>query len=563
MTFVVALISCDRGFEEMNVAPFSPTGTTTEALFAGLTSSLQQPSSEMFYLSNEIFYPESELGALTSDAWGNSFIGTSATWNNYYFSLANIRDIENRLDTYCLESQDDEIADKVRAKLIVIKSFMTFKVTDIFGDVPYSQAGRIWEGSSSEQNMKPGWDSQESIYKALLAELEWARNILRDNPAQTANGNEYYEMAYEVLFNNNNTYWAEFANSLILRHALRMYDRDPEFSTPLLVEAYDFTYTLISASGGVATGGGICLWPSLLATSWDINWSFREHKNLRMGETIWHCLSSNDSLDGSGIYDYRAFLFFDTNHKTDDYPDGSWRAYPQIRNEQTPTEGGSPYALNRDSNYTFKGPACIYSPFNFYLTRDERFVPQILVNYADVLFMKAEIGARGIGGIQLNSMELDLMVNQGIYQSCLFWTQMAVNTPRWTYKYPQYLDYIGSLSIWDYCNNMAANVMNYEVYLNGDFDYSSDAYLKLIIKQRWLNLFRQPWEAWALARRTWNTPTTTNYAKLASFRMEYPQGEIEYNYENYTTQLQNMTFGDSRKTPMWWMTQTSPSGKQY
>lgn len=554
---MLALTSCTKKFEEMNQDPFSPTGTTVEALFNGVISSLQQPGNEIFYLHNEIFYPETELGALTSDAWGNSQIGTEAVWSNYYNALSNIREIESRLDDYCTEKNDQQICDKVRAQLAIVKAFKTFKVTDIFGDMPYTEAGKIWQGADNQTYMKPKWDKQENIYKSLLNELVWARDLLQKDTIATVSGNEFYKLPYEVLLNNNYTLWSEFANSLILRHGLRMYDKDPEFATPLLVKAYNYIYTQLNASGGSTTGGAIALWPSVLGTSWDVNWAFREHKNLRMGTTIWSVLSTTDNMDGSGIYDYRTFLFFDTSHKNDTYPEGAWRPFPQIRTTETPTEGGSPYAQSRDGNYTFKGPSCLFSPFNYYLTRDEKYIPQILVTYADVLFMKAEIGARGIGGITMSSMEIDQMLYQGIYQSCLFWAHMPKNTSRWTYFYPQYNSFVGNLDIWALGQKMASDVMNYAVYMNLDFDYSNEAYLSLIYQQRWLNLFRQPWEAWALARRTWATPTTTNHAKLTSFRMEYPQNEIEYNQENYAAQTATMSMGDSRQTPVWWMTKTS------
>ena len=74
---VMVFTSCTKKFEEMNKDPFSPTGTTIEALFNGVVSSLQQSMNEQFYLQNEIWYPETELGALTSESWGNSQIGTS------------------------------------------------------------------------------------------------------------------------------------------------------------------------------------------------------------------------------------------------------------------------------------------------------------------------------------------------------------------------------------------------------------------------------------------------------------------------------------------------------
>ena len=551
-TIAFLATACTKGFEEMNKDPFSPPGTTIEALFNGVVSSLQQSMNEQFYLQNEIWYPETELGALTSESWGNYQIGTSNVWSDYYLMLSNIRELERRFDDYGEEQGDTAMCDKVRAQLNILKAYQTFKVTDIFGDMPYSQAGRIWENASSQATMKPEWDTQESIYKSLLEELEWSRNLLFADSLTTASGNEYFRLPYDVLLNNDYTLWAEFANSLILRHALRMYDKDPEYATPLLVEAYNFIYSKMSSSGGGVTGGGICLWPSVLGTSWDINWSFREHKHLRMGETVWSCLSSTDDMDGSGIFDYRTFLFFDTSHKNDSFPDGAWRPYPQIRTAETPTEGGSPYAQSRDGSYTFKGPSCLFSPFNYYLTRDEKYMPQILVTYADVLFMKAEIGARGIGGISLSNMDIDQMLFQGIYQSCIFWAHIPQNTSRWVYFYPQYSSFTANSDIWSLGQRMASNVMNNAVYMNPNFDYTNESYLTLIYQQRWLNLFRQPWEAWALARRTMATPTTTNHTKLTSFRMEYPQKEIEYNYANYTTQLARMSHGDTRQTKVWW-----------
>ena len=554
---LLGFFSCTKKFEEMNKDPFSPTGTTIEALFNGVVSSLQPNSNEIFYLQNEIFYPETELAALTSDAWGNSQIGTAAVWSNYYNSLSNIREIERRFDDYCAEKDDDSICDKARAQLMIVKGMKTLKVSDIFGDMPYTEAGRIWENADNQNYMKPKWDTQESIYKSVLQELAWARDILEKNAELTYKENAYYQMPYDVLFNNNYKQWAELANSLILRHALRMYDKDPEFATPLLVDAYNYPYTSLNATGGVATGGAYALWPSVLGTSWDINWAFREHKNLRMGETVWSCLSENNNMDGSGIFDYRTFIFFDTSHKNDSLPLGAWHAFPQIRTATTPTEGGSPYAQSRDANYTFKGPACLFSPINYYLTRDEKYVPNIFVTYADVLFMKAEVGARGIGGIVLGGMDLDMMLFQAIYQSCLFWTHRPLNTSRWTYFYPQYTDYIANLDIWAWSNNMASKIMNKVVWGNPDNDGSTAFYLNVIYQQRWLNYFRQPHEAWALARRTWATPTTTNHAKLTSFRMEYPQNEVEYNNTNYNTQAASMSHGDTRETPVWWMTKTS------
>ena len=201
MTVSLTFSSCTKGFEEMNQDPFSPTGTTVEALFNGVVSSLQVSMNEQFYLQNEIWYPETELGALTSESWGNSQIGTSQLWSEYYLMLSNIRELERRFDAYDEEQADANISDKVRAQLNILKAYQTFKVTDIFGDMPYTQAARIWENASSQAGMKPEWDTQESIYKSLLEELKWSRDVLRSDSPVTTLGNEYYKLPYDVLLN--------------------------------------------------------------------------------------------------------------------------------------------------------------------------------------------------------------------------------------------------------------------------------------------------------------------------------------------------------------------------
>ncbi len=551
----LAFSSCDRGFGEMNKNPMSPTGTDIGPLFNGVISSLSWNSNEQFYLWNELFYAETELGALTSEAWGNTSIGVDAVWNNYYLALANIHDIDKRLDEMCEASEDNEIDDKVRAQLIVVEAFKTFKVTDMFGDIPYSEAGYIWYNTT--ENRKPKYDTQESIYKALLEELVWARNILSNGKAKTSLGNTYYSLgAYDVMYHNDYYKWAKIANSLILRHGLRMYDKDTEFAGPILKEAFnkpvvdDYYY-----SGN----GAFALWPQYLGSNFgDEGWAFREHKNLRMGETVFAQMSNpTDSLDND-IFDPRVYIFFDTNNKTAEYPEGAWRAYPQLRTANTPTEGGTPYSSSRDKNYGFKGPACLYSPFNYYLIRDHVFVPQMMISPAEVSFIKAELTAKGIvpGGLGMATEEF---IRKGIELSFNFWLQLPIYGTDATYKYI-YKDLQTILDdgdLYSISSAYASNIMNEMIYYNTEFAYDEKAYLEVIYQQRWLDLFRQANEAWNLARRTKDTgattPTTIDHKKLVSYRLPYPQSEVTYNYDNYNEQVKKMEFGDTRETKVWWM----------
>ena len=551
---VFAFSSCTKGFEEMNKNPMSPTGTDIGPLFNGVVSSLTWTWDEQFYLNNEIFYPESELGALISESWGNYSIGVDAVWNNYYLALANIHDIDRRLDEMCTANGDDEIDDKVRAQLTIIEAYKTFKVTDMFGDIPYSEAGYIWY--DTEGNRKPKYDSQESIYKTLLEELVWARDVLSNNQAVTALGNQYYSLgAYDVLYHNDYNKWAKIANSLILRHGMRMYHKDEEFAGPILQEAYN----LPVIDDYYYVGGAFALWPQALGSQFgDQGWSFREHKNLRMGETVFAQMSKpTDSVDNE-IFDPRVYVFFDTNNKFEGYPEGAWRPFPQIRDENTPTEGGTPYSSARDKNYGFKGPACLYSPFNFYLIRDHVFVPQIMISPAEICFIKAEMMVKGIvpGGI---GMMTDEMIRKGIELSLNLWLQLPYFGTDATYKYiyPELQEIMDAGDIYSTSYAYASTIFNEVVYNNLDFAYDEKAYLEFIYQQRWLDLFRQPNEAWSLARRTKDneatTPTTIDHQKLVTYRLPYPQSEVTYNYDNYNDQVRKMSHGDTRETKVWWM----------
>lgn len=548
---IISFASCTKGFEEMNKNPMNPTGTDIGPLFNNVVSSLCWTWDEQFYLNNEIFYPESELGALISEGWGNYSIGVDAVWNNYYTTLANIHDIDKRLEELCDAAGDNEIDDKVKAQLVVIEAYKTFKITDMFGDIPYSEAGYIWY--NTEENRKPKYDTQESIYKSLLSELVWARETLNNNQTMTTLGNEYYSLdAYDVMYHNDYIKWGRIANSLILRHAMRMRDKDPDFADPLLQEAFDKPVIDDYYYSG---NGAFALWPQYLGTTFgDQGWSFREHKNLRMGETVFAQMSKpTDSIDNE-IFDPRVYVFFDTNNKTDEYPDGAWRAFPQIRDENTPTEGGSPYSSARDKNYGFKGPACLFSPFNFYLIRDDVFVPQIMISPAEVSFIKAELMVRGIvpGGF---GMMTDELIRKGIEFSYLTWLQLPIFGTDATYKYvyPELQAILDAGDLYSTSYAYASRIFNEMVYSNTEFTYDEEGYLGFIYQQRWLDLFRQPNEAWNLARRTFKTPTTIDHQKLVTYRLPYPQSEVTYNYDNYSEQIRKMSHGDTRETKVWWM----------
>ena len=168
--FLLTLLfsSCTKDFEEINKNPFAPTQTDIGPLFNTVVESLKLGWNEQFYMHNERLYEITQQAAKTAIGFDNVTIGTEEMWANYYTALAHIREIEKRLDEMEIE---EEALNNVRAQLKILLAYKTFRLTDLFGDIPFFDAGR---GFESLDFARPKFDTQEEIYKYLMEELKWA-----------------------------------------------------------------------------------------------------------------------------------------------------------------------------------------------------------------------------------------------------------------------------------------------------------------------------------------------------------------------------------------------------
>ncbi|MBS1915017.1 MAG: SusD/RagB family nutrient-binding outer membrane lipoprotein [Bacteroidetes bacterium] len=100
-----------------------------------------------------------------------------------------------------------------------IMKAMTFeRITDVYGDVPYFQAGLAYHGSV----YFPTYDKQQDIYTDLLKEVSEAVDSLDDN-ADLPVGDMFYSHSSDQI-----GAWRKFGNTLLLRMAMRLTKVDPE-----------------------------------------------------------------------------------------------------------------------------------------------------------------------------------------------------------------------------------------------------------------------------------------------------------------------------------------------
>jgi hypothetical protein len=531
MVLLAALLlaSCTKDFEEINTNPHGFTTASDGALFNNIIKSLQPGGNEQFYINNEILYKQTQLAALTREAWGNFTLGTEDIWSNYYRVLPEVRELEKRFEKY----DETPSVINMKAMLKITLALKTFKVTDLFGDMPFSEAGYGFHDLSL---LRPKYDSQREIYLKLLDDLKWADENIDETavvepPLTTFRG-------FDLLFNGDMLKWKKLANSLRLRHALRMSEKETVIAGEIIKEiignekpvffGYDFITPKLESAA---------LWPSAMGfKNESLNWSFREHNNLRMGSNIWQHLSINDNVDGSGIFDPRAYIFFERDNSN------RWVAFPQFPDANTPSSGGIPYGSHRDNAGAFnvKGESCIYSPFNYFLIRDEDFMPIIIITGAEIHFIKAEVYFLGIG-VEQDKMLGEIEYLNGITSSVSWWMQVANNSrlPSSGITFPEKVTIPGNLN--------AASVQFHFGFWNAGSDEEK---LRFIYTQRWLDAFRQPAEAYALARRTGMTPREGNMTD--HFRLPYPPSEVESNSANWAEAVANQG-GDATGIKIWWV----------
>lgn len=531
----ICLSACTKNFQEINIKPGAPSTTKVPPLINGLISNLFLKGQEQTAIHNDYYYQVTQLGGLVS---GSGYVlanGVNDIWTDYYNALQNIHAAQDIINA----TEDKESMNNVQAILYILKAYKTFRITDQFGDIPFSDAGKSYTYDVTKY--RPKYDDQQVIYDSLLAQLKWAvDNIQTDANAVTSAGNSYVSVgSYETFFNNDMTKWRTFANSLRLRYGMQLAEKDPATAASVVKDVLTGGAPLLD---GLDTAGEIQdvgMWPeqynvTLTDSRW---WSFQSHKYLRLSSTVWNLMADN-TTDGS-IFDPRAKLFFETNAA------GNWAPFI-IGSGISDTH--NPYDANNANDPNAKDNV-VFSPFNYYILRDIYFQPELFITPAEVHFLKAEAYLRGIG-VDKNASMANTEYQNGVKASVNFWYYIAENTnDKNTDGYDN----------WNAVAPPAPTSIQITAFLNNPkvaFTGSDDDDLKKIYAQEWLSFFREPWLAFNLWRRTGGKtpvdPKSTPSSTYTSFyRLPYPQDEAVNNTVNYQAELSKIGTNSS-SVKVWW-----------
>lgn len=112
----------------------------------------------------------------------------------------------------------------------VLRAWNFQLLTDAYGAVPYKESGNI------ENSPLAKYDSQETVYKGVLNELDSAL-LLLDPAGEAVSGDNIYEGDIDL--------WRRFANSLKLRVALRVADADPALAKQVVTKILASPHSLM------------------------------------------------------------------------------------------------------------------------------------------------------------------------------------------------------------------------------------------------------------------------------------------------------------------------------
>ncbi|MBC8152433.1 MAG: SusD/RagB family nutrient-binding outer membrane lipoprotein [Bacteroidetes bacterium] len=201
--FLLFATSCDNEFEQINNNPNVPTQVSADLLLAGvLRNTINDQVNEAWGIGNIVIQHTAKIQFVNEDRylWGER----SGVWNSVY---GNMRNVQNIIDLATVSQQNNYLG-----VALIWKSWLYSLATDAYGDIPYTDATK----AKSEGVYTTKYDTQESVYTGILADLARANDLLGTSPEV---------LSGDILFGGGTASlarWKKLANSLRLRALMRI-----------------------------------------------------------------------------------------------------------------------------------------------------------------------------------------------------------------------------------------------------------------------------------------------------------------------------------------------------
>lgn len=516
------MVSCTNGFEELNTNPLAINNASPNLLLPimehyGFHSTAAEYQRVSILYSGE--YCQYLANTSTSFTSGNYIYNSKWTergfWTPYYQKqLKNLRLVHTSLQEH------PEYSDMYQIMRIVT-AMGTIRMTDTFGDMPYSKAGY--------GDTQAAYDSQKDIYYDVFKELSEAVALLKQKRNNQLNYGEE-----DLIYKGDVDKWIKLANSLRLRAAIRLSYIDPQ-------KAKEEGEAALKAALFSSNADNAALESMVDKITYGhpfVNCSF--YNEFKASETMVNILRNTSSID-----DPRLPLILSKTEAWIKGEKGS-QEYKGLPNGVSASELSQPAYTNMNNSgywsymWGFKLNNATFGSGDK-VTKEQKLIPLVIMNYAEVCFLKAEAALRNWSG----AGEAKDNYEAGIRAS---FEELRTYAPKDSY---------------------ACNTQFDETYITTGkvkWEDGSDFETKLeqIITQKWLGIFPNSVEAWAEFRRT-GYPTlqpikqsleSSINAANGEFikKLRYVDNELINNSANSQDPDLNGGKGDGVNVRVWWDT---------
>ncbi|EFC73759.1 RagB/SusD family nutrient uptake outer membrane protein [Prevotella melaninogenica] len=415
---------------------------------------------------------------LAADCWSGYF-GQNNNWggpNNLNYFLKDGWVASSYTESYStvvplwqdLKGKTETQFPEVFALAQILKISAWHKATDMFGPIPYKEAGKGL--------ITVPYDSQEEVYKAMFKELSDAIEVLTK---YADNGNSKLLPNADAVYAGDVHKWVVYANSLMLRLAMRVYYADAALSKKYALQAVNHSYGVMKIKDDEAKMER----GASLEFKNNLDVLINQYNECRMGSSMLAYLG--------GYQDPRLPKYFNTSTVSQAVTVGTYGKY-----------SGVPTGHDVSSNDAFKDssrPAITST------------TPTYWMRASEVYFLLAEAALHGfaVGGTAESLYEKGIEMSfeeNGIASS-------------------EVADYMSSgLKPSAYSFHLTNPGVNVDVPAVTEattaWSGTDEEKLEKIMIQKWIALYPNGQEAWTEYRRT-------GYPKLHSVVTNYSNGEVD------------------------------------
>lgn len=415
---------------------------------------------------------------LAADCWSGYF-GQNNNWggpNNLNYFLKDGWVASSYTESYStvvplwqdLKGKTETQFPEVFALAQILKISAWHKATDMFGPIPYKEAGKGL--------ITVPYDSQEEVYKSMFKELSDAIEVLTK---YADNGNSKLLPNADAVYAGDVHKWVVYANSLMLRLAMRVYYADAALSKKYALQAVNHSYGVMKTKDDEAKMER----GASLEFKNNLDVLINQYNECRMGSSMLAYLG--------GYQDPRLPKYFNTSTVSQAVTVGTYGKY-----------SGVPTGHDVSSNDAFKDssrPAITST------------TPTYWMRASEVYFLLAEAALHGfaVGGTAESLYEKGIEMSfeeNGIASS-------------------EVADYMSSgLKPSAYSFHLTNPGVNVDVPAVTEattaWSGTDEEKLEKIMIQKWIALYPNGQEAWSEYRRT-------GYPKLHSTITNYSNGEVD------------------------------------